>query len=191
MKRRKAWRSVCALALGGVLLFPGCAAFFIKEHESIYVTSNPPGANVWVNGEKSGTAPLRLDIPRHGPRSVIRIEYPGYHPVEIRAKRRVPAGAIMGDILLGLGVGYLVALVIYMDKNAHETTEFGRFAAVSVPASIGAGLLVDVVAGTNDISPDELIVNLTKDEGAPGTKTVLLNADDFSNLRWIRVRLDN
>ncbi len=190
MKRRGAWRFVLAPALGSVLLFSGCAAFFIEEHENIYVTSNPPGAGVWVNGKKSGTAPLRLNVPRHGPRSVIRIEYPGYRPVEIRAKRRVPVGAIMGDILLGLGVGYLVAFIIYMEKGG-ETVDFGRLTAVSVPASIGACLLVDAVAGTNDISPDDLIVNLTKADGKPKTKTVFLNADDFSGLRWIRVRLDD
>ncbi len=184
--------SIVAICL---LLMPGCGATFFWGNERVPVTSDPPGATVFVDGTESGATPVSLRLPRHGPKALIRIEYPGYKPVEIMTKRRIPPAAVFGDILAGAGIGFVIAAAIFMEND--ETKDLGDVARVSVPLCIGGLLLADSAFG-RVTSPQELWVVLSKIEdvalpghGAPGVvRTIFLNEDQFKNLRWIRVHLD-
>ncbi|OGG44226.1 MAG: hypothetical protein A3F84_09515 [Candidatus Handelsmanbacteria bacterium RIFCSPLOWO2_12_FULL_64_10] len=79
--------ALVALTLMSCLLFQtGCATIFQGRTQTIEVTSDPPGAKVFVNGKQMSTTPV--DIMLHRKRTVtLRFEKEGYDPYEIRMKR--------------------------------------------------------------------------------------------------------
>jgi len=75
-------RSVVLLVAGSVLL-GGCV------ERRLSITSEPPGASVWVNGSSVGLTPLETTFVFHGIYD-IRIEKPGYEPLLTSAEARAP-----------------------------------------------------------------------------------------------------
>mgnify|MGYP001123551211 CR=1 FL=1 len=103
-------------ALLVLLIAPGCATLIQKRTQSIPVTSTPPGATVSVNGQPQGRTPLELRLARKGKDQVIRIESPGYDPVEIRPRRKLAGHFVLGNALVGVAVG-LVPTFFWMLRN--------------------------------------------------------------------------
>jgi hypothetical protein len=55
--------------------------------QRIPVTSAPAGATIALNGAALGVTPVEIRLDRKQKNQVIRIELPGYNPVEIRVKK--------------------------------------------------------------------------------------------------------
>jgi hypothetical protein len=187
MRRKKAGLVVLA-ALSGVLLASSCAMMTRKSTLRIPVTSYPAGATVSVDGQLKGVTPIGLHLSRKRPNLVIRIEYPGYHPVEIRTMKKTWGGAFIGNILLGLLPGCVPAA-------AYSLSHDGRGAEVIwVLSAAGFGAIFtafDNLSGAaNTIEPMELTVTLKRSDGTDRVETVLIDADDVRNIKWIRVRRD-
>lgn len=64
--------TVCYLNLTACPLFGGTS-------QSLTVNSDPPGANVLINGTSAGTTPLQYQVPRRGDLTV-EVQKPGYTP---------------------------------------------------------------------------------------------------------------
>ena len=79
------------LILFSILLAPDCATITRRSKQRIPVTSDPMGATVIVNGVQQGVTPLEIRLARKEKGQVIRIESPGYNPIEIRRKERCRA----------------------------------------------------------------------------------------------------
>jgi hypothetical protein len=186
--RRKHAGLFLILILMSLLLSPGCATVTRTGEQRIPVTSAPAGATVFVNGQRQGVTPVSLWLVRKKKNQVIRIEYPGYNPIEIRPKRR-PAGApFLGNLLLGLIPAIVPAS---LHSLAHDgegvmliwTLYAAAFGALFTAFDSGSGAI-------NDFEPKELTVTLTKADGPPRVDIMLVDADDLRNIKWIRVRRD-
>lgn len=73
-----------AAALGCLLSLPGCL------ERTIHITSEPPGALVWLNDVEVGRTPLETDFTFFGEYSV-RLRKEGYEPIMTTRKADMPA----------------------------------------------------------------------------------------------------
>ncbi len=154
--------------------------------QSVPVTSTPPGATVFVNGVREGETPLGLFLARKHKAPVIRIEAPGYDPVEIRVGRKTLGSAVVGNILLGA-----VPAVYAVARNSLSHHGEGGLAVWLLwAAAFGAVFTIfDATTGSiNEFAPKEIVVTLKKSNGPPRVETILVDAKDFRNVKWIRVR---
>jgi hypothetical protein len=147
------------------------------------------GATVTVDGVRQGVTPCELKLPRKQKVRVIRIESPGYDPMEIRMRRGVSTLHAFSNVLLGSLVGYITAVAIYLNND--ETADGGALLLTCIPAGIGALFLFDFATGAAySYKPTDLIVTLSKSDGPPRVDTMFVDADELRNVRWIRVRKD-
>jgi len=108
------------LALTRILLSPDCATLTRKKTQGIPVTSSPAGATVSVNGLPQGATPLEVRLARKPKGQVIRIESPGYYPVEIRLETKRSRGLFFRNFLLGLIPATPLAL-FWWDRYGSES----------------------------------------------------------------------
>jgi hypothetical protein len=173
-RKNTAWLLI--LPLVSVLLSPGCATLTRRSTQRIPVTSSPTGATVSVNGVEQGVTPMDLRLARKDKGQVIRIEYPGYNPLEVRIRCSFSTVHAMANGLMGSLAGYRIA-------------NGGTLLLAWIPASIGAFFLIDLSTSAGyTLRPYDLIVTLSEADGPPRVDTMLLDADDFKNVKWIRVR---
>ena len=84
-------RSVGVAVLASVLAIAvtasGCATIFAGGPDHVPVSTNPPGATVFVDNVPVGTTPMMVTLNRDHSGGVIRIEMAGFAPVTVvRAK---------------------------------------------------------------------------------------------------------
>lgn len=185
-------RIVLFLTLTSVLLALNCATITRKSTQRIPVTSTPVGATVIVNGVQQGVTPLEIRLARKGKGAVIRIEFPGYNPVEIRPKRKMSGDTIVGNFLLGVipGCFLSVAWALAHETSHHYETGIAMTWTLSAAAFGGLFTLIDSISSGYILKPEELIVTLKKADGKPRVDTILIDPDDLRNIKWIRVRRD-
>jgi hypothetical protein len=160
----------------------------LRSKQRVPVVSTPVGATVIVNGVNRGVTPLELRLARKAKDQIIRIESPGYNPLEIRIKRRLPVPAIMGDIIVGAVPGFLLAIgggsLDFMDERLSRKWPL-------IPATAVALSLIDMAVGKKyALGPGYLTVTLTKADGPPRVDRMLVDADEFQSIMWIRVQRD-
>jgi hypothetical protein len=193
MRKTRTNHFLLVLTLTSVLLTPNCATLTRKRTQRIPVTSSPVGATVFINGVQQGVTPLELNLMRGEKGQVIRIEYPGYNPYEIRPKRNVSILPILGNVLIAAACGITTATVW---SHAHDEEIWGGFKAMTIGFGAICGFtglftLLDVgFTKGYEFNPRDLTVTLTKADGPPRVDTMLINADDFRNIKWIRVHTD-
>jgi hypothetical protein len=177
------------LALASVLAAPGCATIMRKRAQSIPVTSSPAGAAVSVNGRHVGMTPIVITLPRKQKSQVIRIESPGYDPVEIRPQRKMSAGPVIGNVLLGL-IPAAIPAAVYSGRSDAEGSDLtlviwglgtAAFAAIFTAIDAGEGRAYE-------LKPTDLTIALRRSGGPPRVDAMLIDADDFASIKWIRVR---
>ncbi len=177
------------LPLMSVLLSPGCATLTRKRTQRIPVTSSPVGAAVIVNGQQQGVTPLEISLARKKKGQVIRIESLGYNSLEIRPQRKMSGGPIIGNFFLGLTPGLGVAS-LNRPESREEFLGWAGIWLLSAAAFGGLFTLIDSSGKGYMLNPEELTVTLKKSDGTPRVDTMLIDPDDFQNVKWIRVRRD-
>ena len=85
------------IAVGCLLFQIGCATIFQGRMQTIEVTSDPPGAKVFIDDKQISTTPVDIKV-RRKDFHVIRLEKEGYAPYEIRMKRKMKRW-ILGEFL--------------------------------------------------------------------------------------------
>jgi hypothetical protein len=193
----KANRFVLFLTLTSVLLTPNCLPLTRSRTQGIPVTSSPVGATVIVNGQQQGVTPLEIRLARKEKDQVIRIESAGYNPYEIRVKRGISPWVVLMDVVKGAASGFGAALLyagitnepwVSTDPDAFDSE---KVLVLAIPAAIIGFPLLDLASGKiYTLKPAELTVTLTKADGPPKVDTLIIDADDFQNINWIRVRRD-
>jgi len=110
----KKTKILLTLFVTSIFLFQNCATIFLTKHQKIPVTSRPSGAIVIVDGEKTGFTPMNLKLIKKK-KHTIRIEMPGYQPLEIRltSRKQVVDTILSNFILGGFVAGYLIGIIIY------------------------------------------------------------------------------
>ena len=183
-----------ALLVSSVFLFQNCATIIRGTSQKIPVTSNPSGAKVTVDGKEMGYAPLILKLKKKKKSHVIRIEKQGYNPLEIRMARKPSLSAqalsILGNFFFGVGSASLVHYVVWQLKGKpdEEMILYPDIVLGFILGWIGA-IWIDSTSGANSaLSPKELNVTLKKQEGKPQPNLILLDAEQFRNIKWIRIK---
>jgi len=183
------------LILACALFAQGCATLTRSGTQRIPVTSSPAGAEVFVNGACQGLTPLSIRLPRKEKGQIIRIESPGYNPVEIQARRTVSGEAIPGSVLLGFVPGIAPAL-LYLGTDHARMDPSDKPAILSVylkSAAVLAMLFVSFDLGGGkgySLTPGNLRVTLTKADGTPRVDTLIVDRAELQHVKWIRVRKD-
>jgi hypothetical protein len=90
-----------------LLAFSGCATIMAGGPDRIPVSTNPPGATVFVDNIPVGQTPVMITLDRQHSSGVIRIELPGFAPVSI-----VRSTSINGWFWANLCIGGLIGIVI-------------------------------------------------------------------------------
>ena len=183
MALRRTVAGAAALVVLAAATTAGCGGLRTRW-QKVPVTSSPPGAAVFVDGRASGTTPVTIWLKRRAGRHVVRIEAPGYDPVEIRSGRTTNAAVLLVDVALGILPAWPIAMVRSLnDKDAHPLAYAAGFGL--------AFTLVDMAqGGIYDVKPEAVVVTLVKSGGEPRTRTIELAPEVMRNLTWIRVRRD-
>ncbi len=182
---------ILALFVISVFFFQNCATIISGTSQEIPVTSNPSGAKIIVDGKEIGYAPLNLKLKKKR-NHIIRIEKEGYNPLEIRIiSKLLPKGnTSIGNILLGGTAGWVLGLFLGRLLEgvrtlwiSESTTTIGSILGILVAYRI------DSKSGANyTLSPKDLNVTLKKIEGKPQPNLILINAEHFQNIKWIRIK---
>ncbi|GEM_PF-940498 len=180
---------VLAAVFAGVGLTAGCGMITTGESpQRIPVTSVPMGARVIVNDVGYGETPLVLELTKRAKGRVIRIESSGYVPVEIRLTKKTTEATFFPNLFLGM-------LPAVVPATVYSLTHDGRgFLAIWVLSAAAFGAIftaVDSASGAvSEFVPKEITVRLKKADGTPRVDTILVDAKDLQNIRWIRIRRD-
>lgn len=199
---------ILALFISSIFLFQSCATIIRGTSQKIPVTSNPQEAKITVDGEDIGYTPLNLKLKKKKSH-VILIEKQDYNPLEIKiAQVSLPSGhfkakywtnlantclGLASGLYLGLRLERLTGSVDWEEGNAAETIGALSVKIFVITAATGLGLFVprfiDSKSGANyTLSPKNLNVTLTKIEGSPQPNFILINAEQFKNIKWIRIK---
>jgi hypothetical protein len=183
MSRHRRRTALAVLVALGSVLSSGCGSM-TSHMQRVPVTSVPAGASVIVNGKPKGETPVMIWLDRKDKDHVVRIEYPGYDPVEIRPTNVTSAGSIIGNFVMGAALALPIAM--YQSIAEHDDHLFTMAA--------GFGLLftlVDIGLKYGSVlRPKELSVTLTKANGEPRVRVLLIDAEAMRDITWIRVRRD-
>lgn len=186
---------IFALMVMNVFLFQNCATIIRGTSQKIPVTSNPIGAKIIVDGKEMGYTPMNLKLKRKKGH-VIRIEKQNYNPLEIRIARKTSALSVGISILgnyLGAQIGFLVGYAVgYAVGSALKGEARRSGVALGIcgffVGSIGA-IYMDFKSGANyTLSPKELNVTLSIIEGKPHPNFILIDAEKFQDIKWIRIK---
>lgn len=183
-----------ALLVLNVFLFQSCATIGRGTYQKIPVTSNPSGAKVIVEEEEMGYTPLNLTLKRKKGH-IIRIERQGYNPVVINTTRATSSSGVMmlvyGNALLSIGTA-LLGLYISYPLGLDESEEQYVMGGIGLIAGLIGPLVIDINSGAYyNLSPQELNVILTKIEGQPQPTFIFITAENFLDIKWIRIKCDD
>lgn len=79
----------------------GCATLISGGPDEIPITTNPPGAYVYVDGQVVGQTPLVVTLDRKRSVGDIRIYYPGFMPVAMQRYKHFNLWTI-GNFFIGM-----------------------------------------------------------------------------------------
>lgn len=88
---------VCLAALA----LTGCATILDGSHQQVQVTSNPPGAQVRLDGAEVGSTPCRIAVDR-GVDHTVSVAHSSGQQRTAQLRHSVQAGWVILDILCGL-----------------------------------------------------------------------------------------
>lgn len=95
-----------------VVAASSCVTLYGGAVHRVEVTSTPPGAQVFVDGEHAGATPARVTVNSGDPDLVITVEKDGYPTYSRRLQRSRSVGRIVASIATGAGLGFFTSLAI-------------------------------------------------------------------------------
>ncbi|MDH5707413.1 MAG: PEGA domain-containing protein [Candidatus Aminicenantes bacterium] len=184
---------ILALLVSSVFLLQSCTTIIRGTTQKIPITSNPMGAKIIVDGLEKGNTPIELKLERKK-NHIIRIEKQGYNPFEVIITRKSSLsilGSILGNYCLGyiLG-GYMGALLGKLLLAEEPEQGIGWF--VGMILGWAGAIAVDFSTGANyNLNPGNLILTLIKIERKPQPNFILIDGEQFQNIKWIRIKFSD
>ena len=111
---------IMALSVVLAVGLTGCATLFSGGPDKIPVTSNPPGASVYVDEMLVGQTPMTVTLNRNQGAGNIKIVAPGYAPIVVPRSKRIQGWFWVNVILLN-PVGVIVDLATGNAKSYDRT----------------------------------------------------------------------
>ena len=108
------------LLLAAALASSGCAALTASRTETLNVTSEPPGAEIRVNGAPAGHAPSLVEIERARP-PVVQVALPGYTPQTCDTRMAPGTGYLVSDALLCIFL-FPIGCIAFIDAGGAWNT---------------------------------------------------------------------
>lgn len=102
-----------------LLMLSSCATVFAKNTRSIMVTSNPPGAEITVNGVAKGLTPTRISVNDHQ-RLQVAIRKPGFHGGGCYVNTSIGAVWVIADLIF---IAAVLPLVIDLITNSWSSLD--------------------------------------------------------------------
>ena len=121
-----------------VLAAAGCATMANGTTQRIRVTSDPPGAGVFLDGRTVGTTPTQITVSRRSREPVIGVEKGGFEPVAYRIERREDWSTVLWDVVLGLAIIATTGRLMLEHDEANPT--FGQ-TLVALAAGVTPGIV--------------------------------------------------
>ena len=155
-------RAILTAFSGLILLLSGCATLFSSQPQAVPVSSQPAGAEVFVNGELMGRTPVTLTLDaRQGYEVTLRL---GGEEKIVILKSEVDNLYVALDVLPAVGLGG-ASLAFVASCSGNEMGCLG-FEFIGLAVGLGGGLLTTAVATVTDattgawyfLTPDEVIV---------------------------------
>ncbi len=97
-----------------------CAAVFAKDTRNVVVTSNPPGADIYLNGVPFGVTPQRIPVDNHTQLSVA-IRKAGFHGGGCLVNTKIRPAWIIGDLLFIWA--FAIPLIVDLVTDSWSTLE--------------------------------------------------------------------
>jgi hypothetical protein len=96
-----------------LLMLSSCATVFAKHERKIMVTSNPPGADIYVNGVAKGVTPARITVSNHD-NLAVAIRKEGFHGGGCYVNTSIaPIWVILDLVLIATVVPLVVDLITH------------------------------------------------------------------------------
>lgn len=89
------------LILAALLIVAGCGTLFNSSTKNVAMSSEPTGAEVFIDGNRMGTTPITLELDNQENHAVV-FRKEGHQDVTCDIKTKVGAGYVILDILGGL-----------------------------------------------------------------------------------------
>lgn len=140
---RPTWRAFWILVLCS-LAFTGCASVMNGRTQVVAVSSDPPGAHVFVDDEHVGVTPTFVDLPRRERNLALRLEKEGFGSVSVPVSRS-PSGWLWGNAALAVTNGLSAGQAI-----GHRQTEWAHVFVQSAALWFGIDLLTGAAFGRPD-----------------------------------------
>ena len=93
--------AVSTLAVTFFLLSTGCATLFAPQKQNVYASSNPDGADIYVNGVRMGVTPYTLNL-KPNQQYTVEFKKAGFKTIGKTINSKVGAGWVILDVLGGL-----------------------------------------------------------------------------------------
>lgn len=182
---------ILVLLVSSVFLFQSCATIIRGTSQNIPVTSYPEGAKIIVDGKEMGYAPIELKLKRKKSH-LIRIEKQGYNPFEIRVTRKSSSLlSLWGNNFLGGTIGGLLGALLAGASDDEGVALYTGMLIGGIVGWVGA-VVLDFSTGANyNLTPDNLILTMTKIEGSAQPNYILIDAEQLQKVKWIRIRCAN
>lgn len=197
MNPRRKTQIIFALLVSNVFLFQSCATIIRGTSQKIPVTSNPIGAKIIVDGEEIGYAPLELKLKRKKKIQIIRIEKQGYNPLDVIITGKISKSFLENPFLWANSIlAVCIGGSIAYEKMKNKYWELPEGIAKGLISVLLWSTLVNCVISAPDfltgayftLSPKELNVTLTKIEENLQCNFILIDAEQFQNIKWIRIK---
>lgn len=98
---KKRFLQLMAFTVIVAMIAPGCATLFGSTKAQVYTSSDPKGADVYVNGVRMGTTPFTLNLAKNQ-EYMIEFKKEGYKTIGQKINSKVGAGWVILDVLGGL-----------------------------------------------------------------------------------------
>lgn len=120
---KKTTISLCLILILSISL-NSCATLFSGSKEKIELSSEPSGADVYLNGVKNGTTPLELVLQK-SKNYIIEFRKDGYSNRVLNLNYSLGAGWLILDILAGL-----IGVIVDAATGNWNGFEFNNYRAV-------------------------------------------------------------
>ena len=174
-RRGRTWRAVC-IPIACALVTTGCATIRHGRTQVVAVSSDPPGAQVFLGDKQVGTTPTILDLPRYERDLALRFEKEGLATVDVPV-RRSPSRWLWGDALYVTGGGIMAGQGV--SSGTHWAHVFAQATALTFGVDLLTGAafrLPRQVRATLPSAPDRPPPRAGNGSSGPTREGILLPA---------------